>query len=64
MKIDLYTKSILTVIAAALVWTCVQNAVIPRTVSAQGTQRVVIVSGDGQAADVVHGRLAVSAGGY
>jgi hypothetical protein len=50
MKTDLYTKSVLTLIAVALLWLCIQNAVSPRTVSAQGVlpQRVVIVGENGQ----------------
>jgi len=46
MKPDLYTKSVLTVIAGSLLWLCVQNAVHPPTVSAQGAQRVIIAGVD------------------
>jgi hypothetical protein len=42
MKIDLYTKLILTVIAGALILLCAQNFALPRVVSAQGEQHVVI----------------------
>jgi hypothetical protein len=38
MKLDLYTKSILTLIAIALVLLCVQNAVSPRIVAAQPSE--------------------------
>ena len=57
MKIDFYTKAVLTVIAGALLWNCVQNAIFPRTVTAQaeGPQRVIIVGTDGSAAGVTKG---------
>jgi hypothetical protein len=42
MKIDLYIKSVLTVIAAALLWLGFQNAFNPKPVSAQDRVRVVI----------------------
>jgi len=35
MKTDLYTKCILTVIAIALLWQCVQNTAAPKVVFAQ-----------------------------
>jgi len=45
MKTDIYTKSVLTIIAGALIYLCVQNAT-PKIVSAQtlsqNEQRVVI----------------------
>lgn len=52
MKIDFYTKSILTVIAGSLVWLCIQDNAAPRVVSAQGpqkaaVQKVEIVGSDG-----------------
>jgi hypothetical protein len=40
MKVDLYTKCILTVIACALLWLCFGD--FNRPVSAQGPVRVVI----------------------
>lgn len=40
MKADLYTKCVLTVIAATLLWMCVDS--ITKPVSAQGPVRVVI----------------------
>ena len=40
MKADLYTKCVLTVIAAALLWICFGD--FSRPVSAQGPVRVVI----------------------
>jgi hypothetical protein len=43
MKPDLYTKAILTVIAGSLLWLCMDGSIPLRAVSAQGTQRVVIV---------------------
>lgn len=45
MKTDLYTKSVLTVIAACLLWLAIQNTVFPRPVAAQigaGIQKVVV----------------------
>jgi hypothetical protein len=42
MKIDLYTKSVLTVIAAALLWLCVETHFYPRTVAAETLQKVFI----------------------
>jgi hypothetical protein len=42
MRSDLYTKSVLTIIAASLVWLCIQNAVQPRTVSAQEPAKVIL----------------------
>src|ERR1035441_2239085 len=44
MKPDLYTKVVLSIIAASLVWLCVQNTVNPPAVAAQGIQKVEIVS--------------------
>jgi len=43
MKVDLYTKIILAVIAGSLIWLCVAPAVRPQTVAAQGPQKVIIV---------------------
>jgi hypothetical protein len=34
MRIDIYTKAVLTVIAGALIWLCVQNSLSPQVVSA------------------------------
>ena len=48
MRIDLYTKTVLTVIAGALLMLCVQNTVSPRRVLAQGIQRVMIVGAAGE----------------
>lgn len=42
MKIDLYTKAALTVIAACLVWICIAQTWAP-SAQAQGDQRVVLV---------------------
>ena len=45
MKTDLYTKSVLTVIAACLLWLAIQNTLFPRPVAAQigaGIQKVVV----------------------
>ena len=42
IKLDLYTKSILTLIAAALICLCVQNALSPRVVAAQTAQKVIL----------------------
>lgn len=55
MRVDLYTKSVLTVIAICLVWLCVRNASVASVAYAQGDasgayQHVVIsgwVGGDG-----------------
>ncbi len=47
IKLDLYAKSILTLIAAALICLCVQNAVSPHVVTAQPpqtAQRVILDS--------------------
>lgn len=43
MKIDLYTKVVLTIIALCLVWVCVKDVSVTQTASAQGTQPVSIV---------------------
>lgn len=45
IKTDLYTKSVLTIIAVSLLWLAIQNTVFPRPVAAQigaGVQKVVI----------------------
>ena len=47
IKLDLYTKLILTLIAAALICLCVQNALSPRVVSAQTPQTAQRVILDG-----------------
>jgi len=39
MQPDLYTKSVLSVIAASLLWFCVQNANQPQVVSAQAAKQ-------------------------
>jgi hypothetical protein len=46
MKTDGYTKTILTVIAASLLWLCVENTNRPKVVSAQGPVKVIIASVD------------------
>lgn len=43
MKIDLYTKVVLTIIALCLIWVCVKDISFSRTASAQSTQPVSIV---------------------
>ena len=43
MRIDLYTRAVLTVIALCLVWLCVVLTPIGTPVRAQGTQDVRIV---------------------
>lgn len=43
VKIDLYTKVVLTIIALCLVWLCVKDMPVTRTASAQGAQPVTIV---------------------
>ena len=45
MKIDSYTKVILTIIAACLIWTCARDFPLTRSVEAQ-TGRVTIVGTD------------------
>jgi hypothetical protein len=64
MKTDLYTKAVLTLIAVALLWTCVQNTIFPRSVSAQAQraqpQKVILVGVDGTPLTIHSGRLAVS----
>jgi hypothetical protein len=47
IKLDIYTKSILTLIAAALICLCVQNAIFPRVVAAQAPQTAQRVILDG-----------------
>ena len=47
IKLDIYTKSILTLIAAAIICLCVQNAVFPRVVAAQTPQTAQRVILDG-----------------
>ena len=42
MKPDSYTKFVLTVIAVALVWLCVERAVLPPAVAAQNIQAVYL----------------------
>jgi hypothetical protein len=49
MKPDLYTKSVLTVIAGSLLWLAIQNSRSLAVVSAQGSpnaQRVILVDGN------------------
>jgi hypothetical protein len=61
MKIDTYTKVVLTVIAAALLWICVENTIFPHSALAQSQpQRVVLVRPDGTPLRIDSGRLAVS----
>jgi hypothetical protein len=38
MKLDLYTKAVLTVIAACLVWICLRDAALVRPAQAAGIQ--------------------------
>jgi hypothetical protein len=45
MKTDTYTKIVLTVIAGLLLCLCVQNAVHPQMVSAQGGLQKVTIAG-------------------
>jgi hypothetical protein len=52
MRVDTYTKAVLTVIAACLVWLCF-GGFATRTVSADGPQDVRIV-GWKDAADKIH----------
>jgi hypothetical protein len=47
IKLDLYTKSILTLIAAALICICVQNALSPGVVAAQTPQTAQRIILDG-----------------
>jgi hypothetical protein len=47
IKLDIYTKAVLTLIAAALICLCVQNAVFPRVVAAQTPQTAQRVILDG-----------------
>lgn len=42
MKTDLYTKSVLTIIAVALAYLCVERAMFPQVASAQAGQKVLI----------------------
>jgi hypothetical protein len=43
MKIDHYTKTVLTIIALCLVWLCVRDSFVTRPVQATATQDVRIV---------------------
>jgi len=45
MRVDLYTKAVLTVIAACLVWLCVGGRLPSTTVSAQDRVSRVLVAG-------------------
>jgi len=45
MRTDLYTKSILTIIAVALLWLCAQNALSPKVALAQPSDQRVILAG-------------------
>jgi hypothetical protein len=58
MQTDLYTKSVLTVIAASLTWLCVQPVFAPTPASAQATQKVVLVGIEGTSL-LAHGRPAL-----
>lgn len=44
MRIDVYTKFVLTVIGIALVWLCVRD-VLPTPVQARGEQEAVTITG-------------------
>jgi hypothetical protein len=57
MKPDLYTKFILSVIAASLLWLCLEGTVHPPVVSAQEAQRVVIVGIENRAEDAISSAL-------
>jgi hypothetical protein len=46
MKLDLYAKSILTLIAAALLWLCFDSVLHPRAAAAQGPVKVIITGVD------------------
>lgn len=45
MRIDLYTKMILTVIAACLVWLCISGTPLAPVVQAQPARQEVVVVG-------------------
>jgi hypothetical protein len=48
MKVDLYTKSVLTIIAMCLLWLCAESTIRPQTTFAQNqaSSRVIIAGID------------------
>lgn len=42
MKIDIYTKTVLSIIAICLVWICVRDVTISRSAQANAPQPVVV----------------------
>jgi hypothetical protein len=60
MKLDLYMKTVLTVIAASLLILCVEHMVLTRVVLAQaGPQKVMIVGSDSVPLKVTDGNLGI-----
>lgn len=66
MKVDLYTKSVLTIIAICLLWISLEHMFTPRTaMAAESPQKVIIVGwegAEGQGIPVVLQGAAASAG--
>ena len=63
MKPDLYTKAVLTVIAALLLMLCAENIVLPRVALAQqGPQKVMLVGPDNVPLKITSGNLGVDLG--
>jgi hypothetical protein len=55
MRTDTYTQFVLTIIALALVWLCVQNTVSPKIVSAQQQPQQAIGQGPGESLVIISG---------
>jgi len=57
MKIDVYTKMVLTIIAICLVWICVRDVTISRSAQANAPQPVIVtgVARDVETSVVIRG---------
>ena len=57
MKIDVYTKTVLTIIAICLVWICVRDVTISRSAQANAPQPVIVtgVARDVETSVVIRG---------
>lgn len=54
VKVDWYLRTVLTIIAACLVWLCISSSPVTTSVEAQSGQQKVIVAGWSDSAGYVH----------
>lgn len=55
MRLDTYTKMVLTVIAVCLVWICARDITVTRTVEAQMGSKVILSGADAPIPVVIQG---------